>query len=163
MAPHRRWVGTLERYAPTWLGEIPGLLDPDARRRLAGGIPSINRDPMVRELADAIEEISTHQPIVLLLEDLHWSDAATLETIDSLARRTETGARAPPGPAGGEFAAQPPDEGRRRRTAATPTAVNTTASRPSAGTLAVGAPLRNGQLTPSSSSAALQVDSDCSD
>lgn len=85
-----RWVGMLETYAPTWLVELPGLLEPEAYRRLQVGSGGANRDRKLRELAEVVEAISAERPVVVLLEDLHWSDAATLDAIDVLARRTET-------------------------------------------------------------------------
>jgi predicted ATPase len=45
---------------------------------------------MLRELADALEVISHERPLVLRLEDLHWSDHSTLEWLGFLARRRET-------------------------------------------------------------------------
>jgi tetratricopeptide (TPR) repeat protein len=84
-----RWVELLERHAPTWLVEVPGLLDLPRLARLRTSAIRVNRDRMLRELADAVEAICAEQPLVLLLEDLHWSDAATLDAIDMLARRTE--------------------------------------------------------------------------
>lgn len=43
---------------------------------------------MLRELGMLIERMTEEMPLVLLLEDLHWSDSATLEAIDLLARHT---------------------------------------------------------------------------
>lgn len=84
-----RWVELLERHAPTWLAEIPGLLEPAELRRLQRDARGANRDRMLRELVDAVEAISAERPLVLLLEDLHWSDPSTLDAVDVLARRTE--------------------------------------------------------------------------
>jgi tetratricopeptide (TPR) repeat protein len=44
---------------------------------------------MLRELAQALEAMSAARPIVLWLEDLHWSDRSTLDAISFLARRSE--------------------------------------------------------------------------
>ena len=44
---------------------------------------------MLRELTDALEAVSADTCVVLCLEDLHWSDAATLDWIASFARRPE--------------------------------------------------------------------------
>ncbi len=44
---------------------------------------------MLRELNDALEAATTHRPLVLCLEDLHWSDASTLDWIASFAQRPE--------------------------------------------------------------------------
>ena len=42
---------------------------------------------MLRELAEALEALTTERPLVLVLEDLHWSDAATMDLVGALARR----------------------------------------------------------------------------
>src|SRR5215471_14321926 len=44
---------------------------------------------MLRELAEALEAITAARPLVLVLEDLHWSDTATLSLLAYLARRRE--------------------------------------------------------------------------
>ncbi len=86
-----RWIEILERHAPTWLIELPGLLEPEKMARVRSHALRVDRDRMLRELAVAIEAITAEQPLVLLLEDLHWSDAATLQAIDMLSRRSEMG------------------------------------------------------------------------
>jgi tetratricopeptide (TPR) repeat protein len=82
-------VALLEQQAPTWLVQMPGLVcaaDLEAvQRRLAGA----TRDRMLRELAEALERLTTRQPLVLVLEDLHWSDPSTLDVLAMLARRRE--------------------------------------------------------------------------
>jgi predicted ATPase len=44
---------------------------------------------MLRELVDALTLVTTHTLLVLVLEDLQWSDAATVEWLAYLARRPE--------------------------------------------------------------------------
>src|SRR5262245_20682581 len=44
---------------------------------------------MLRELAEALEMITAKRPLVLVLEDLHWSDVSTLDLLSMLARRQE--------------------------------------------------------------------------
>ena len=84
-----RLLYVLRRHAPSWLAQLPALLG-DAeletlRRRAVGG----TRERMLRELADAITAISTDVPLILRLEDLHWSDASTLDWLSFIARCTE--------------------------------------------------------------------------
>jgi len=84
-----RILHILRRHAPSWLAQLPALLD-DAeletlRRRAVGG----TRERMLRELANAITAMSTDVPLILRLEDLHWSDASTLDWLGYIARCTE--------------------------------------------------------------------------
>jgi hypothetical protein len=44
---------------------------------------------MLREMAEALEALATERPLVLLLEDLHWSDPSTLDLVSAVARRRE--------------------------------------------------------------------------
>ena len=46
-----------------------------------------------REMAEALNVLTAAQPLVLVLEDLHWSDYATLDLLVALARRREPAAR----------------------------------------------------------------------
>src|SRR5690606_5040924 len=75
--------------APTWLVQMPSLLDAqkleEAQRRSLGA----TRERMLREVVEALELLGRDAPLVLLLEDLHWSDPSTLELIVWLAQRPE--------------------------------------------------------------------------
>ena len=42
---------------------------------------------MLRELAEAVEVLTVARPCVLVLEDLHWSDTATIEWLAYVGRR----------------------------------------------------------------------------
>jgi predicted ATPase/DNA-binding winged helix-turn-helix (wHTH) protein len=80
----------LHQSAPTWLVHLPALLpaaDYEAVQRRAGGT---TRERMLRELAEAVEVLTTAQPLILILEDLHWSDGATLDWLAAMARRRAT-------------------------------------------------------------------------
>jgi DNA-binding winged helix-turn-helix (wHTH) protein len=80
------WLGA---QAPTWLVQLPSLIpagDQEAlQRRLAGA----TRESMLREFAEALEVLTAQHPLVLVLEDLHWSDPSTLDLLAVLARRRE--------------------------------------------------------------------------
>ena len=85
----RRVKAILARQAPGWLSQLHGLLS-DAelaalRRRTIGATPH----RLLGELTEAIEAISACAPLILRLEDLHWSDAATLDWLAFVARRVE--------------------------------------------------------------------------
>jgi hypothetical protein len=80
-------LAVLEHQAPTWLAQMPALCSAPAleamQRRAMGATP----ERMVRELAEAVELLTATRPLLLLLEDLHWSDYATLDLVAYLARR----------------------------------------------------------------------------
>src|SRR5688572_26940991 len=44
---------------------------------------------MVRELAELLHALTLKRPLVLVLEDMHWSDNATVECLAYLAQRRE--------------------------------------------------------------------------
>jgi predicted ATPase len=82
-------LAVLERYAPTWLAQMPSLLDAaqlEAVQRRAFGA---TRDRMLREMVEALDAFTVDAPLLLLLEDLHWSDPSTLDLLMALALRPE--------------------------------------------------------------------------
>ena len=80
-------VALLSRVAPTWLAQMPALVEPadraDLERRALGG----TRERMLREAAEALEAACSDRPLVLVLEDLHWADPSTVDLLEWLARR----------------------------------------------------------------------------
>ena len=42
---------------------------------------------MLREICEALEDVSASAPLLLVLEDLHWADSSTLDLLSALARR----------------------------------------------------------------------------
>jgi DNA-binding winged helix-turn-helix (wHTH) protein/predicted ATPase len=90
----REWAGentlaVLGQYAPTWLAQMPALVNAKASEALQAKVLGATRDTMLREMADALEALTADRPLVLVLEDLHWSDHATLDLVSWLARRRE--------------------------------------------------------------------------
>jgi predicted ATPase/DNA-binding winged helix-turn-helix (wHTH) protein len=78
----------LSTQAPSWLAQMPSLWTPSERIALeARSRPT--RERMMRELTLAVEAIAADSPLVLKLEDIHWSDASTLDWIAHVARRSE--------------------------------------------------------------------------
>src|SRR5439155_17522730 len=47
------------------------------------------RERMLREMGDASDVLAADLPLVLILEDLHWSDYSTLDLISYLARQRQ--------------------------------------------------------------------------
>jgi len=84
-----RFIELLHRCAPTWLAQMPALLGTAELDLLLKRVADATRERMLRELAEAIEVITAEVSLVLLLEDLHWSDFSTLDWLAYLAHRTE--------------------------------------------------------------------------
>jgi hypothetical protein len=86
--PARELVAaTFRQHAPAWLARLPSLSE-DAEREALGRVTA-TRERMLRELAVALVALSATVPLVLVLEDLHWSDHATSDVLALVARRAE--------------------------------------------------------------------------
>ena len=83
------YLEALQQYAPTWLAQLPALLPPARYARLKRTVAGTTRERMLRELTDAVEVMTARVPLVLWFEDLHWSDASTLDWIAAFAQRPE--------------------------------------------------------------------------
>ena len=82
-----RLVTLLRQHAPTWLVQMPWLLTPAHREQLRDELQGATRERMLREFAEVVDTLTAETPLVLLFEDLHWSDYATLDLLALLARR----------------------------------------------------------------------------
>jgi DNA-binding winged helix-turn-helix (wHTH) protein/tetratricopeptide (TPR) repeat protein len=84
-----RVVSVLRQCAPSWLAQMPALLPPAEWEALQRIVGSTGQTRMLRELTEALDSLTTARPLVLVLEDLHWSDRATLEWLAYVARRPD--------------------------------------------------------------------------
>jgi predicted ATPase len=82
-------VTLLRHYAPTWLLQLPAFLTPAEQEELQRQLLNTTQERMLREIARALEALTADRPLVLWLEDLHWSDLSTLDLLSFLARRLE--------------------------------------------------------------------------
>ena len=80
----------LDQYAPSWLVQLSALFNAAEQDAIARRGIGATKERMLREMAEAIEVLTVERPLVLILEDLHWSDHATLELLAALARRRES-------------------------------------------------------------------------
>jgi predicted ATPase/DNA-binding winged helix-turn-helix (wHTH) protein len=89
-APGEAQLLTLLRaHAPTWLVQMPWVLSTADHEALRYELLGATQARMLREMAAWIEALTVEMPLVLVLEDLHWSDYATLDLVAWLARRQE--------------------------------------------------------------------------
>lgn len=82
-----RLKAVLSRHAPGWLWQLPSLLEISERSESLREAAVVFQTRMLREGCGALEALAAEAPLVLMLENLHWSDHATLELLDALARR----------------------------------------------------------------------------
>jgi tetratricopeptide (TPR) repeat protein len=80
-------LAALRNHAPTWLAQMPAFLDEADRAAFQDEIFGASRDRMLREFCDLMEVMSADRPWVIVVEDLHWSDFATLDLLSRFARR----------------------------------------------------------------------------
>jgi predicted ATPase len=82
-------IELLRKRAPTWLAQIPWIATTYQEVQMKQQLLGATRERMLREMAEALEALTAERPVVLVLEDLHWSDYSTLDLISYLARRSE--------------------------------------------------------------------------
>src|SRR5262249_7109376 len=80
-------VDVLRAHAPMWLLQLPSLVNASDRELLSREVSGATRARMLREMGEALEVLSADVPLVLILEDLHWSDYSTLDLISYVARQ----------------------------------------------------------------------------
>ena len=80
-------TAALDRWAPSWLLQMPALVDAARAEALARRVRSANRDRLLRERGEALEALAAHETLVLVVEDLHWSDFASVDVLAYLAQR----------------------------------------------------------------------------
>jgi len=79
----------LSQHAPTWLAQMPTLLSAPDQEGLQRRVLGTTRERMLREFAQALEGLTAERALVVVVEDLHWADASTLDLLAVLARRPE--------------------------------------------------------------------------
>ena len=78
----------LQTFAPTWSRELPWL-ERGVSGKVADELPARNGERIRREFCALIEGLARATTVVLVLEDLHWCDQATLDLLRALAQRRE--------------------------------------------------------------------------
>jgi DNA-binding winged helix-turn-helix (wHTH) protein/predicted ATPase/type II secretory pathway predicted ATPase ExeA len=82
-------VGVLEKHAPSWLAQLPGV---SGSARLSSAAPAslgMTAERMLREMVEAVEFLTAGRNLVLILEDLHCADYSTIDLLARIAQRTE--------------------------------------------------------------------------
>ncbi len=76
------------RHAPGWLAQMPWLLRPSEQAVLARSLIGEGGQRLVREADALMAALTRDLPLILVLEDLHWSDTATVELLPVLCQST---------------------------------------------------------------------------
>jgi predicted ATPase/DNA-binding winged helix-turn-helix (wHTH) protein len=82
-------LAAVRRYAPMWLVQLPGTVGELELERLQRQVHGVTPARMVRELAEVLDVLAAEAPLVVVLEDLHWSDRSSVECLTSLAQRQD--------------------------------------------------------------------------
>jgi DNA-binding winged helix-turn-helix (wHTH) protein/tetratricopeptide (TPR) repeat protein len=81
----------LRAVAPSWLLQLPWLSTADERESLGREVAGAGPERMLREMGEFLDRYAARTPLLLVTEDLHWSDRATVQLIDYFARRRAGG------------------------------------------------------------------------
>ena len=82
-------VALLRQYAPTWLAQMLALLPAQEMQALRLSLAGGGSERMLREGVMFFDALAAQRPLLLVIEDLHWSDPATIDLIVAMARRPQ--------------------------------------------------------------------------
>ncbi|MBI3802044.1 MAG: AAA family ATPase, partial [Deltaproteobacteria bacterium] len=85
----KQLIEVLHQHAPTWLVQMPALLNATELEALHRKVAGATKERMLRELTEAVEVLTAERPLVLWVEDLQWCDHSTLDWLAFVARRRE--------------------------------------------------------------------------
>ena len=88
-AARDRVCDVLLRFAPSWLGQLPALAGAADGETLRAVLASTTPPRMLREMGDALEALSRETLLVIVLDDLQWSDPSSLDLLAYVARRSD--------------------------------------------------------------------------
>jgi len=84
--PYGPWIDLFAHYAPS--PSAPPLPEPFARRGTVGVVSS--QMALFVAVEDFLRALAARQPVAILLDDLHWSDPASLDLLRFLSRSVAT-------------------------------------------------------------------------
>src|SRR3984885_14977305 len=82
-----RVIALLRRHAPTWCLQFPAVFSSGAMDQILREATGATKDRMLRELGDALSVLTAETPVLLVLEDMHWTDPASVDMLRHLAER----------------------------------------------------------------------------
>ena len=84
-----RIVQCLRHNARAWLAHIAPPSSPDATTELSSTSVPLMPERVLGQMVEALEALSAQNGTVLLIEDLHWADCATLDLFAYVAQRSD--------------------------------------------------------------------------
>ncbi|WP_433347593.1 ATP-binding protein [Microtetraspora malaysiensis] len=90
-----RIVDSFRQHAPDWIESVPvvgGVLAAGIRTGQAvvdSGKSSLSMDSQLDQLIRFVEGLTERGPLLLVLDDLHWADTATIDLLITMALRVE--------------------------------------------------------------------------
>ena len=81
------FVALLSSVAPTWLIQLPWLMPVGMAGETRQQVFGTTAHRMIRELCDLLDLLSRDRLLVLVFEDIHWADHATLDLLHAVAIR----------------------------------------------------------------------------
>ena len=85
----RAMTPLFRRVAPCWYVQVPWLLAEREPEGFPGAMTSAPPERMLREGATFLELMAARSTVVLVLEDVHWSDTATVDLLALLGQRSD--------------------------------------------------------------------------
>jgi predicted ATPase len=67
--------------APAWCAQIAPLTQTSTADRSVAESTVASQERLKRELVTLLEELACRQPVVIVLDDLHWADASTIDIL----------------------------------------------------------------------------------
>lgn len=83
------FLAALRREAPMWLLQLTLPLEATERADLQQQLQGTTPSRMLREMAAFIPTVTAERPLILVIEDMHWCDHATVTLLSYLAQQQE--------------------------------------------------------------------------
>ncbi len=85
------WAGVMRQIAPTWYVQVAPLsTESTTTQQMRDDVRTASQERMKREVGALLQEIARVQPLVLFVEDLHWSDVSTVDVLNYLGGRVSS-------------------------------------------------------------------------
>ena len=84
-----RFIALLRQYAPSWLRQLPWLVSEAEQEVLQRKVQGTTPERALHEVVAVLEAFTLGTPLLLILEDLQWSDHSTLELLTYIAQRRQ--------------------------------------------------------------------------